>query len=122
LVGLLREQQCTEHGIVTDLVKMIAPFAPHFAEECWERLGHRSSVFDAAWPTWDEALTVDDVVTVAVQVNGRTRATVTLDRGASEDDARNAAMADASVARHLADREIRKVIWVPGRMLSFVVT
>ncbi len=122
LVGLLREQHCAEHGIVTDLVKMIAPFAPHFAEECWERLGHRSSVFDARWPTWDEALTVDDMVTVAVQVNGRTRATVTLARGASEDDARNAAMADASVARHLADREIRKVIWVPGRMLSFVVT
>ncbi len=122
LVGLLREQQCAEHGIVTDLVKMIAPFAPHFAEECWERLGHRSSVFDAPWPTWDEALTVDDMVTVAVQVNGRTRATVTLARGASEDDARTAAMADASVARHLADREIRKVIWVPGRMLSFVVT
>ena len=121
LVALLREQNCTECAVVTDLVKMIAPFAPHFAEECWERLGNSGSVFDAPWPTWDEAMTIDDVVTIAVQVNGRTRGTLALPRDATEAAARAAATGDEAIARHLDGREIRKVIWVPGRMVSFVV-
>ena len=99
---------------------MTAPFAPHFAEECWERLGHRTTIFDSAWPNYDPALTIEDTITVAVQVNGKTRGSVTIARGADEAAVRAAAEADPAVAKYLAG-EIKKVIWVPGRMLSFVV-
>lgn len=121
LVGALRDAGCSAPEIVAELVQMIAPFAPHFAEECWERLGMAGSVFDSAWPAFDPALTVEDTVTVAVQVGGKTRGTVTLPRDADQAAAEAAARADAGVARHLEGKTVRKVVWVPGRMVSFVV-
>jgi len=120
LVNVLREYNCCEPMVVGSLVQMTAPFAPHFAEECWERLGHKTSVFDSAWPQYDPALTREDTVTIAVQVNGKTRGTVTVPRDAEESVVRTAAEADPAVAKYL-EGEIRKVIWVKGRMLSFVV-
>ena len=63
---------------------MLAPFAPHFAEECWERLGRTSSVFEARWPAWDERLVVADQVELPVQVNGKTRSKVQVSRGSTE--------------------------------------
>jgi leucyl-tRNA synthetase len=121
LVATLRDTGCHAREVVTELVQMIAPFAPHFAEECWERLGHKGSVFDSAWPTFDPELTRDDKVTVAVQVAGKTRGTISLDRDADQAAAEAAARADANIARHLDGKAVRKVVWVPGRMLSFVV-
>ena len=105
---------------VLPLVQLAAPFAPHLAEELWERLGHSASVFDAGWPAFDAALAAEELATVAVQVNGRTRGTVRLARDASQDGAVAAAMAEASVARHVAGA-VRKVIYVPGRLLNLVV-
>jgi leucyl-tRNA synthetase len=120
LVNTLRECNCAEPGVIRTLVQMTAPFAPHFAEECWERLGGSGSIFDSAWPGYDPALTIEDTVVIAVQVNGKTRGTVTVPRDAEESVVRKAAEADPAIARHLAG-EIRKVIWVKGRMMSFVV-
>ena len=120
LVNVLREYNCCEPMVVGSLVQMTAPFAPHFAEECWERLGHKTSVFDSAWPQYDPALTQEDSVTIAVQVNGKTRGTVTVPRDAEESVVRTAAEADPAVAKYL-EGEVKKVIWVKGRMLSFVV-
>src|SRR5690606_26169268 len=105
---------------IAELVQMIAPFAPHFAEECWERLGQEGSVFDSAWPEFDAALTVEDTVTVAVQVGGKTRGTITIARDADQAVAEAAARADANIARHLEGKVVRKVVWVPGRLLNFV--
>jgi len=105
---------------VLPLVQLAAPFAPHLAEELWERLGHSASVFDAGWPAFDAALAAEGLATVAVQVNGKTRGTVRLARDASQDEAVAAAMAEASVARHVAGA-VRKVIYVPGRLLNLVV-
>jgi leucyl-tRNA synthetase len=105
---------------VLPLVQLAAPFAPHLAEELWERLGHSASVFDAGWPAFDAALAAEELATVAVQVNGKTRGTVRLARDASQDGAVAAAMAEASVARHVAGA-VRKVIYVPGRLLNLVV-
>jgi leucyl-tRNA synthetase len=121
LMNALREQNCTAWEVVSELVQMLAPFAPHFAEECWERLGRSGSVFDSAWPAWDPALTVEDTVTVVVQVNGKTRGTVTVPNGAGEADVRQAAEDDDSLQRHLAGKTVRKVIFVPGRLINFVV-
>jgi leucyl-tRNA synthetase len=121
LVNVLREYNCCEPMVVGSLVQMTAPFAPHFAEECWERLGNKTSVFDSAWPQYDPTLTVEDTVTIAVQVNGKTRGTVTVPRDAEESVVRTAAEADPGVAKYL-EGEVKKVIWVKGRMMSFVVS
>jgi leucyl-tRNA synthetase len=107
---------------VEPLVAMIAPFAPHLAEELWQRLGHRKSIFIGAnWPEYDPALAVADEVDIAVQVNGRLRATVKVPRGSSEDDVKAKALAEDGVQRHMDGKQIRKVIFVPDRLINIVV-
>ena len=105
---------------VLPLVQLVAAYAPHFAEECWELLGHTGSVFDAGWPTFDPALLVDDEVELVVQVNGKVRGKLRVAVDVTQDDAMAAAMADAGVARFVVG-EIKKVIFVPKRLLNIVV-
>jgi leucyl-tRNA synthetase len=101
---------------------MLAPMAPHLSEELWEMLGEAPSIFDrAVWPEWDEALIRTDTVELPVQVNGKLRATIEVERGASEDAVREAALADEGVRRHVGDAGIRKVVHVPDRLLNLVV-
>jgi leucyl-tRNA synthetase len=121
LLNALRAVNCTERRIVKDLVVMLAPFAPHFAEECWERLGARTSVFEARWPAWDEALTVESEIEVPVQINGKTRSRVTVPRGALEEAVVAAARLDPAVRKFTDGKELRKVIYVKDRLLNFVV-
>jgi leucyl-tRNA synthetase len=121
LVNALKEADCRDRAIVTDLVVMLAPFAPHFAEECWERLGNSTSVFDARWPAWDEALCVADEIEIPVQVSGRTRSKITIAHGADEAAALAIARADPATQKFLAGKEIRKVIYVPNRLINLVV-
>jgi len=101
------------------LVQLVAPFAPHIAEELWERLGHKHSVFDSNWPAFDASLAADEMVTVAVQVNGKTRGTIVVAPGASQDDAVKAALADDGIAKFLPGKPSR-VIYVRGRLLNLV--
>ena len=116
LLNTMRETNCSERKIVKDLVIMVAPFAPHFAEECWERLGGQTSVFDAKWPTWDEALTQDSVIEIAVQVNGKTRGAIKVGRGAQESQVLPKAQNDDTVKRFLDGKEIVKVIFVKDQI------
>jgi len=107
---------------IEPLVVMVAPFAPHMAEELWERFGHAGSVFDGAnWPTFDASKVVESTVQVAVQVNGKLRATISVPKDAVEADVVAAARADDNVARHIEDKVERRVIHVPGRLVNFVV-
>ncbi len=107
---------------VEPLVVMIAPFAPHMAEELWERLGHDGGIFDGAnWPTFDEAKTRETTVKLAVQVNGKLRATVEGPAGMDQDAAEAAARSDENVARYLDDGTLKRVVYVPNRLLNFVV-
>ncbi len=121
LVNAMRDSENTDRRLVEDLVVMLAPFAPHFAEECWERLGHGDSVFDQRWPEWDEALTVEDSVEIAVQVNGKTRSKVILRRDSSQEDVTAAALADVGTRRYVGDQAVRKVIYVPNRLVNIVI-
>ncbi|HWA59300.1 MAG TPA: leucine--tRNA ligase, partial [Gemmatimonadales bacterium] len=93
LVNALKDTGCKDRNIVRDLVVMLAPLTPHFSEECWERLGQQGSVFDATYPQWDEALTVGSQVELPVQVNGKTRAKVMVNRGATQEQALAIALA-----------------------------
>ena len=105
---------------VLPLVQLVAAYAPHFAEECWELLGHTGSVFDAGWPTFDPALLVDNEVDLVVQVNGKVRGKLRVAVDVTQDVAMAAAMADAGVAKFVVG-EIKKVIFVPKRLLNIVV-
>jgi leucyl-tRNA synthetase len=98
---------------------MTSPFAPHLGEELWEKLGHGDTVAYVAFPVADPALLVAESVTYPVQVNGKLRGKVEVPADAAEDAVRAAAL--ASVAAHLDGKDPRKVIVVPGRMVSVVV-
>ena len=107
---------------VEPLVVMIAPFAPHMAEELWERLGHTDGIFSGAnWPSHDEAKTRETSVKLAIQVNGKLRATVEGPSGMDQDAAEGAARSDENVARYLDDGTLKRVVYVPNRLLNFVM-
>ncbi|HJU66082.1 MAG TPA: class I tRNA ligase family protein, partial [Gemmatimonadaceae bacterium] len=105
---------------VEPLVQLVSPFAPHIAEELWERLGHRTSVFDSGWPSYDPALVVSDSVEIAVQVNGKLRGRVVVPRDATQEQALAAALAEPAIAK-FATGTPKKIIYVPGRLVNIVV-
>jgi len=108
---------------IEPLVALVAPFAPHIAEELWERMGNEGSIFDGAhWPAYDDAKTVDDTVKVAVQVNGKLRGTVDVAPGSPEAAVVAAARAEENVSRHLEGVTVRKVVFVKDRLVNFVVS
>ncbi|MCE1235344.1 MAG: leucine--tRNA ligase [Hyphomicrobiales bacterium] len=102
------------------LVRMIGPMMPHLAEECWSALGRSGLVADAAWPTVDPALVVDDTLTLPVQVNGKKRAELTIARDADEAAVRAATLALEAVVAALDGKTPKKVIVVPGRIVNVV--
>ncbi len=103
------------------LVKLIAPMTPHLAEELWGQLGHGSLLVDQPWPTPDPALIIDEVVTVAVQVNGKKRAVLELPRDLPDAEVEAAALAEAAIQRSLDGKAARKVIVVKNRIVNVVV-
>jgi len=120
-INVVRRGERTAHRAeVEPLVQLISPFAPHVAEELWERLGHGESVFDAGWPVFDPALAAEDLVTIAVQVNGKMRGTVSVANGSGQDVVMQAAMADSGIAKFIAGTP-KKIIFVPGRLLNLVL-
>jgi leucyl-tRNA synthetase len=102
------------------LIKLVGPYAPHLGDEAWEKLGEKGFLLEAAWPKWDEALTIDATVTMAVQVDGKVRGTVEIARDASEEAARAAALALPNVQKHLEGRKLVKFIYKPGRIIGLV--
>ncbi|GJL96241.1 MAG: leucine--tRNA ligase [Hyphobacterium sp.] len=109
------------HGEALEiLAQLIAPFMPHLAEACWERLGQDGILATTAWPEADPALLVDDTVTMPVQVNGKRRGQIEIAKGTDKDAAEKAALADPGVARSLEGLNVRKVIVVPDRIVNIV--
>ncbi|MBO6795774.1 leucine--tRNA ligase [Maricaulis sp.] len=102
------------------LARLIAPFIPHLAEECWARLGGEGLVIDAAWPEADPALLVENSVTMPIQINGKKRGELEIARGSDQDSVKSAALANEGVARSLEGLTVRKVIVVPDRIVNIV--
>ena len=120
-VNEVMKQPSRSRALLEPFVLVLAPFAPHLCEELWQRLGHTGSLSHGPWPPFDPALLVEDTATVAVQVNGKLRATLTLARGADQATVQAAAAADANVAKYLEGVTIRKVIHVRDKLLNLVV-
>jgi leucyl-tRNA synthetase len=106
--------------VVTAMTLMLAPLAPHLAEEVWARLGHAESLAYEPFPEPDPAYLVEEEVEIVVQVDGKVRARVKVPAGAGEADHEAAARADDRIKRVLDGVEVLKVIVVPGRLVNFV--
>ncbi len=121
LLNDIRRHGPADRWVLESLVLMLAPFAPHLAEELWEALGHTDSIFRAQWPRYDPAALVEETVELAVQVNGKVRGRLTVPRGAPEEEVLRLALALPAVQAHVGGKTIRKQLVVPGRLVSFVV-
>jgi len=120
-VNVLRANERAVHrDEVLPLVQLVAPFAPHIAEACWEFLGGARSVFDSGWPAFDAALLVSDTITVAVQIGGKTRGTVTVSKDATQADVFAEALTQVNIAKFVVG-EPKKIIFIPGRLLNVVM-
>jgi len=103
------------------LAQLTGPMMPHIAEELWAQLGHDTPLSDTNWPEADEALIVEDTVTLAAQVNGKVRATIDTAKDAAKEDIEALALAQEKVQAQIDGKDIRKVIVVPGRIVNIVV-
>jgi leucyl-tRNA synthetase len=115
------EGAATPREVADAIVRMLAPLAPHVAEELWHNMGNESTVVWMAFPKADESLLVESTVELPVQINGKVRGRITVATDASSGDVEAAALADPGVVAALDGRDVKKVVVVPGRMVSLVV-
>ena len=120
-VGEFAQQKCNSKEVLQTLVVLLAPFAPHVAEELWHALGNITTVCDAVWPQFDESHLKEDTVTLGVSFNGKTRFTLDFAADASKEDIEKAALESEQSAKHLEGKTVVKVIVVPGRIVNIVV-
>ncbi|MEP7162554.1 MAG: leucine--tRNA ligase [Candidatus Moraniibacteriota bacterium] len=99
---------------------LLAPLAPHIAEELWHELGNKESIFLASWPAWDEKKTIDEMMTIVVQINGRVRGSIVIPTESEESQVKELALADAKIRTALGGKEVKKTIYVSGKILSLV--
>ena len=120
-VNELSALDCRKREILEPLCVLLAPFAPHIAEELWEQLGHAESITSASFPTYNAAYTVEDSVTYPVQFNGKMRFTVDLPKSAAPAEVEAAVRGMEQTAKWVGDQQIVKVVVVPGRIINIVV-
>ncbi len=119
-INELSQQKCTSVEVMKDLVALIAPFAPHIAEELWEQLGGEGSVCDAKWPEYDEKYLVESSVTLGVAFNGKRRFEMAFAADADNKTIEESVLADDRAAKYLEGQQVVKIIVVPKRMVNIV--
>lgn len=117
----LTQQKSSNREALEIITRLIAPFAPHIAEEFWHRLGNKDSVVDAEWPEYDELALVEDSVKYPVSFNGKTRYTIEVPATATQEEVEKAALGDAAAEKWIGGKTPRKVIVVPGRIVNIVL-
>ena len=120
-VNELSQQKCKNKEMIKNLVILIAPFAPHIAEELWEMLGEQGSVCDAQWPTWDEQYLVESQAKMGVAFNGKTRFEIQVAADADNASIEALVRGDERTAKYVENKQIVKVIIVPKRMVNIVI-
>ena len=119
-VNELGQQKCNNRGLLRNLVILIAPFAPHIAEELWQHLGENNSVCNAQWPTWNEAYLTENEVQLTISFNGKARFQMTFPIDASKEDVETAALNDERSKKYIDGKTIVKVIVVPKKIVNIV--
>jgi leucyl-tRNA synthetase len=119
-VNYFTGQETRPHSCMEAFVLLLSPMAPHISEELWQALGHSESIAYAPWPVFDPRHVRESTVDIAVQIDGRIRGRVSVPAGAPEREVEQAALADAKVRKHMEGRTVRKVIYVPGKLLNIV--
>ncbi|TSA45111.1 hypothetical protein D4R52_03055 [bacterium] len=102
-------------------LKLLAPFAPHLTEEMWQKLGHKTSIHLEKWPEYDSKLIREESISLPVQINGKVRATIQVPVDITEDEVKELAQKDENVSKYLAEKSIRKIIYVKGKIINFVI-
>ena len=102
-------------------ISLLCPFAPHICEEMWEQLGHSNLLSLSAWPSYDDSLTVSETVEYVLQINGKLKSKIKLPAGTDETSAIEAALKDEKIAEFTEGKQIVKKIFVPGKIINFVV-
>ncbi|WP_303753229.1 leucine--tRNA ligase [Enterococcus sp. S86.2] len=123
LMVFINEAYKTEalsYAYIEGFVQLLAPIAPHIAEELWAILGNEGGISYVAWPTYDEAQLVEDEIEVVFQVNGKVRSKVQVARDLSKDELEKTALADNAIKEHIAGKTVRKVIVVPNKLVNIV--
>jgi leucyl-tRNA synthetase len=105
---------------VSNLIKLLAPFAPHIAEELWSELSNKESVHTSSWPDYDESILKEGQITVVVQINGKLRAILSMSADSSEEEVKTKAMQEPKIIENLGGKEIRKVIYVKNKLINIV--
>ncbi|HEY0900768.1 MAG TPA: class I tRNA ligase family protein, partial [Micavibrio sp.] len=121
LVNLGKKQDKFPKEIAEKFVLVLAPFAPHMAEELWSRLGHAQSLAYAPWPSYDSNWLQSDSVLITVHINGKKRAEIQVGRGQTEAEVKKIAQDLPAIAKNLEGQNIKKVIFVPEKLVNFIV-
>jgi len=103
------------------IIRLVSPFAPHICEELWNKLGNKKSIFGEKWPEYDKNLIKDEVVKIAIQVNGKLRDTMETKADITEEEARSLAISQKKIENWIAGKEIKKVIFVQNKLINFVI-
>ena len=119
-LGKYKAQDAARLEALGILIRAIAPFMPHLAEECWAKIGGDGLVYHAPWPDVDPKMLVDDTITLPLQVNGKRRSELNIAKDTAKDEIEKLALADEAVQRSIGDATVRKVIVVPGRIVNIV--
>ncbi|HIE49367.1 MAG TPA: leucine--tRNA ligase [Gammaproteobacteria bacterium] len=114
-------ERSTAHEAIKNIIIMLAPITPHLSQHLWWELGEDTPIIDHIWPEADVALLVEETVEIAIQINGKLRATVDLDPKANQETFEEAALNDINIQKFLKGKEIKKIIFVPGRLLNIVI-
>jgi leucyl-tRNA synthetase len=108
-------------GVVADLIRLLAPFAPHFAEEIWETMGNKHSIFNESWPVCNEKALVKDEIEIAIQINGALRGKLDISSSADDKEVESQVLSDEKIKAFIAGKEIKKVIVIKNRLVNIVV-
>ena len=117
----LAQQKCRSREVLEQALVLLAPFAPHICEELWHRLGHSETIFDAAWPEYDEKYLKEDTLTLPVSFSGKTRYTIEVAADATNEEVQQQALNHESAAKYLEGKQIVKIIVVPKRIVNIVI-
>ena len=118
---MIDDKNGTWRSSLMNLLAVLAPFAPHITEELWQDLGHSSTIHIDTWPKWDEKYLVSETIKIAVQINGKLKSEIEVDANAEKVDVLKTAKEDSKVAKAIKEIEIKKEIYVPGKIVNFVI-